>query len=353
MADANRRQGISLVSGRRIRIIDAKLTNTSGTAPSSGIDIEPNATTDVLEDIKVIRPRCIGNDGPGVEVFLNNWNAVTNYVDIDIIEPFTKDNGAVSISGRLRGGMDLNRVQSTTPCRGRLRIIDAVSVDDQQAGFHIYDWDINGPRVELIRPTIINPNQAEGSSSTINGGIVFHNSTTYTTTPGNVLIDSPDIRDDDGYLSANSVTPIRISGAWEDVEIINPRYAYSGNPWSIDSAAGEVRFSTVTPITVDLSTSTTFTDGRYLGRTVTNSGASGAVVYTLLAAAANHIGWRFRFEVATAQDLRIDPNGSETIRGGTSGQYLESDTIGDSVTIECDAAGSWKIVEQYGTWTFV
>jgi hypothetical protein len=347
----NRRQGLSITSARNFRDIDGEWTTSNGTAPSGGIDIEPNSSSDLMDDIKIIRPRCTGNDGPGIEVFLYNWNAVTNYADIEIISPYTAGNGLVSQSGRFRPGIDLNRVGSTTPCRGRVRVVDAVCVDEQRAGIHVYDWDAAGPIVELIRPTVIGANVAAGSSGPINGGIVVYNSNTYTTTPGHVRIDAPYIRDDGALLSGNSVSTIRVDGLWSDVEITDPKYVYSGNPWAIDDDS-VVRFSSVTPIPVTVATAS-LTDGRYLGRVINNTGAGAQTTITLIAGSANRIGLRYSFEVTAAQELRIDPNGTNLIRGGTAGQYMTSTTIGDTATIELDSTTTWKIVSRYGTWTFV
>lgn len=352
-ADDNRRQGLSIVNVRILRVVDFQGTNTNGTAPSAGIDIEPNSSTNVLEDIKIIRPRCTDNDGPGYEIFLDAWNATSNYADIEIVEPYSARNGAVTISGRRRGGFDVNRISSGTPCSGRVSIIDAKSVDDEQAGFHIYDWDKSGPMVEIIRPTVINPNQSSGVVSAINGGIILHNSTTHTTTPGNVRIVDPLVRDDDGLINAGSLAPYRISGIWDNVEIVNPRYAYAGsNPWSISDTAAEIRFRTDTPIVSPQGSTQTFTDGRYLGRTVTNASSGSLITYTLNAASADRIGWRYRFEVTGSGGIAIDPNGTDTIRGGTSGDSISSTTIGDSIELECDSATTWKIVAKVGGWPF-
>src|SRR5690606_9296862 len=41
-ADNNRRQGMSITQGEHLRIIDFRGTNTTGTNPQDGIDIEPN-----------------------------------------------------------------------------------------------------------------------------------------------------------------------------------------------------------------------------------------------------------------------------------------------------------------------
>lgn len=356
-ADNNRRQGCSIANARHVRIVDPELANTSGTAPSAGLDIEPNNTTDVLEDIKILRPRCTGNDGPGIEIFLSKWNAVTNYADIEIIEPYTASNGSVSVLGRFHPGIDINRIGSTTPCRGRIKIDRPTCVDEGCAGIHVYDWDINGPRVEIVQPTIINPNQNNGVSSLVNGGIIFYNSTTYTSAPGNVLIVDPMIRDDDGLLNANGLGVIRVSGAWDDVEIKNPRYAYAGaNPWVVDAAVKRLRFSSEPEIRVDSTGNIVMTDGRYLGRTITNKGATGGIAVALLQATAARAGWRHCLEVYEGQTLAIWPNAADKIvplaDGAAAGTAIRSSVRGSRIELECRQAGYWHIVRMTGVWAY-
>lgn len=53
VCDNNRRQGISVISAERLTIEGCALVNTNGTAPQSGIDFEPNASTQKLVDIVV------------------------------------------------------------------------------------------------------------------------------------------------------------------------------------------------------------------------------------------------------------------------------------------------------------
>lgn len=86
----------------------------------------------------------------------------------------------------------------------------------------------------------------------------------------------------------------------------------------------------------------------------TNQGASGAITFTLPAAT---VGLRFGFCVQTAQELRIDPNGSETISAtatgvpGAAGKYLTADAVQELVEIACIKAGSWAVLRAVGTWT--
>lgn len=90
------------------------------------------------------------------------------------------------------------------------------------------------------------------------------------------------------------------------------------------------------------------------GSVHTNAGASGAVVLTLPAAV---VGLEFFFGVRVAQQLRIDPSGSETISlpstgvPGAAGKYLVADAIGETVHLLCVAAGTWAVMGYTGTWT--
>jgi hypothetical protein len=90
------------------------------------------------------------------------------------------------------------------------------------------------------------------------------------------------------------------------------------------------------------------------GSAHTNTGASGAVTLVLPAATA---GLRFIFYVNAAQELRIDPNGTETISlpstgvPGAAGKYLTANAVGESVELACMVAGSWAVLGYTGTWT--
>ena len=90
------------------------------------------------------------------------------------------------------------------------------------------------------------------------------------------------------------------------------------------------------------------------GTAHTNTGASGTITLALPAAT---VGLRFVFGVGAAQQLRIDPNGSETISlpstgvPGAAGKYLVADAIGETVELLCLVAGNWNVIGYTGTWT--
>ena len=92
------------------------------------------------------------------------------------------------------------------------------------------------------------------------------------------------------------------------------------------------------------------------GAIFTNAGATGEITFALPPAT---VGQRYSFAVGAAQELRIDPNGTETIALPSSGAqqaagaYIIADAVGEYVDIVCVVAGAWNVTGYIGTWTAV
>ena len=92
------------------------------------------------------------------------------------------------------------------------------------------------------------------------------------------------------------------------------------------------------------------------GLTFNTVGAGGTVVFSLPAAT---VGLKYRFLVGAVQELRVDPNGVETIAlpstgaQQAAGSYITANAVGENVTIECVTAGCWEVFSYVGTWTAV
>lgn len=85
-ADNNRRQGLSITSARRVRVIDCEFINTSGTAPEYGIDLEPNYAVNVLDQITLLRPYTRGNRGGDIMINLHAQDSTSERIDVSIID---------------------------------------------------------------------------------------------------------------------------------------------------------------------------------------------------------------------------------------------------------------------------
>ena len=64
--DQNHRQGLSVSAVSGLVALASTFTNTSGTNPQSGVDLEPNIDTDILEKVSFIGCEFNGNAGSGV-----------------------------------------------------------------------------------------------------------------------------------------------------------------------------------------------------------------------------------------------------------------------------------------------
>lgn len=107
------------------------------------------------------------------------------------------------------------------------------------------------------------------------------------------------------------------------------------------------------PRTVDVETADYAIAAGECGKLFTNEGASGAVQFTLPAAT---VGLHFDFVVKAAQELRIDPNGTETVSLDTgvqqgAGKYITANAVGEFIRLVCVKAGEWTTLGAIGTWT--
>ncbi len=98
-ADANGRQGLSLVSGRQIHILHCTFSNTTSAVPGAGIDFEPNVDNDTIDDVVVTGCTFEGNE-TGVLVFMKNAQRINNVTLRDCVFRANRANG---ITGRLDG----------------------------------------------------------------------------------------------------------------------------------------------------------------------------------------------------------------------------------------------------------
>ncbi len=64
----NRRQGLTIGRSQDVRVYDSEFSDTGGTAPQAGIDIEPDSPSDA-SDIRIERCLVRNNRGPGIQVY--------------------------------------------------------------------------------------------------------------------------------------------------------------------------------------------------------------------------------------------------------------------------------------------
>lgn len=110
----NRRQGITINSIDTLNANNLSISNTGGTDPANGIDIEPNNNSTILKNININRLRTFNNKGVGFQVSLTKYNGSSEPISISLNDHIDNGsnfgfviNGAISpISGRI----DLSRL---------------------------------------------------------------------------------------------------------------------------------------------------------------------------------------------------------------------------------------------------
>ncbi len=91
----NRRQGLTIGRSRRVRVHDCEFSNTGGTPPAAGIDVEPDAG-DIARDVRIERCTVRGNRGPGIQV----WKRTVDVVIADCTIQGNRNAGVLAMGAR-------------------------------------------------------------------------------------------------------------------------------------------------------------------------------------------------------------------------------------------------------------
>ena len=75
ISTGNRRQGLSFGPVQRAYVVNSTFSNTSGTAPQAGIDIEPS-TQGIAQNIRIEASKITGNAGNGLELLEHSTGVV-------------------------------------------------------------------------------------------------------------------------------------------------------------------------------------------------------------------------------------------------------------------------------------
>ena len=359
VADNCRRQGISIVSVKSCRVKDAHCINITGTNPQAGIDIEPNGNDDYIEDVVISNLYTENTTGAGLKIDLRNLPGATAQEVSITVNGHTDANNASNTS-LLISKLDLDG----NTVAGSIQINDLKSINAYNSGIIVQNYDALGPRIDIVRPVIINPNQVGSASVSLGSAILLYAaaSDTGATNVGNISITNPRIDDNDGNVTNYFyVRDVRSVGSDEmlNVNIYGRIDAEGqGTPLSmIDWYSTGIIEDVGEVLTHNATAGFTLQADNYV-RKVTNSGAGGTVEVELDTNLNFSAGTRITFEVVTdGQILRIDPEPNARIQPGgeANGDYVQADQVGDRITIEKVSDTEWKVLNEVkdggGEWT--
>ena len=94
--DNHYRQGISVISAQHLLVKNCWFTNTSGTLPMSGVDLEPDKDFHRMADVVFEKCRFTGNYGNGIQLSFHNLTSASTPLDITFKECYSAENHDIS-----------------------------------------------------------------------------------------------------------------------------------------------------------------------------------------------------------------------------------------------------------------
>ena len=360
--DNNRLVGGALISGKNVTINGMVAKNTSGSAPACGFDIEPNFSTEYLENIYFNNISCVNNEGSGFIVALNTLSGSTQNISVTIDNLVT--------SGNTRG-LSFERLpeHATAVLSGKITVNNPKIYDATQAGIYFSEYAARKtPKIVVNDPYVLNCAAINVNPQYASGIVIYREPTSTFSYPiGNVEINNPEIIDN----RATNKMPRgmyfvdgKVANNIDGVYVNNPIKISGTTSGGANSMRDKIRAQSTIKVTDNneicyesQSSTSAFTtmvqDAVYT--VVDNRGATPAstVTYTLPALFNNDKPVKFN-AVATNATLRITPQATKSILplSAVAGKYIQSSVAGSSVKIKYDAAsGQFFIDSMTGTWT--
>ncbi len=349
--DNNRRQGMSIISVTGLLVKGALVTNSNGTPPQSGIDIEPDYDTDVLDNISLLNVTTKNNKlGYGVTINLNSFTTLNK--DINITIENHKDYGSFNSIG-------INNVGSgKAVLKGAITIKDSYSENALGNGIYVTNYGAsNTPLLKIIKPVVINPNTGSTGAAKYGSGIsiVREGACPATNVMGNLIVEQPSIVD-------NRAKPLMINGIYAiDEKGIGFSNAKINNPLKIKGVGAHESIicntdgfsvkDSLKAVALVSNSGYNFTIHMSAISLVTNTGANSLTPFTL---DQNHdFDSPITFVNNTSFGLTIKPASGYNILpiSTVAGGLIKTTQIGASITIKRLNSTSYIIVNKKGDWT--
>jgi len=141
VCDNNYRQGISIISVDGLLVENSVFSNTWGTPPSSGVDIEPDSPQERVRDVVFRNCSFLDNYGDGIEVFLANMRAESG--DVQVLF----DN--CRVASRRGSGVRVAKVRDDGP-GGLIEFRDCTIENTEGYGIKVQDKSAGGARVRFV-----------------------------------------------------------------------------------------------------------------------------------------------------------------------------------------------------------
>jgi hypothetical protein len=165
VADNNRRQGLSILSVKDLVVEDSVFQNTKGTAPSAGIDLEPDQASERLQNIQFNNLEFRNNDGAGLKMALGNLDESSIPVSITANNLWIENNQGSGIALQLwaSGNEPQTMVDGTIKIQNTQIISSGgkSKIEDYSSGILLQEmpgptYDANNLKINLEQVSIVN-----------------------------------------------------------------------------------------------------------------------------------------------------------------------------------------------------
>ena len=153
----NHRQGMSVTSVQNLLVEGCSLTGTSGTAPESGVDIEPDSPDQRL--VNCVFRNCLfeNNSGNAAAIYLKNQTSESEPVSITFENCVARMGKAGDVPDVVRdqglggwGGFAIGAIRDKGP-KGMIELINCVTENTGREGARIYDNSSQSVRLRFVR----------------------------------------------------------------------------------------------------------------------------------------------------------------------------------------------------------
>ena len=337
--DNNRRQGISVISVKSLKVINPVITNTNGTAPDSGIDIEPNNNTEFLQDIVIENLNTKNNWTSGLKFYLIAYSGSLNPVSITVRNLYSDSDGR---------GIYVNGGENI---KGFIHIEKPTIINSRHNSVAMLHYQKSNPLFKITDINIVDCNQAGATGSLNASGIRITKDVRdpYVGDIGNIVIDGIKITDTralkktersifiQNYLDNNAVSTIELD-TFRGLDATITKLQVFGQNLKIrdphDVLTVEMNNVSQTALPNDLKLKYT-TKGNTSTKSLTISN-------TL------PIGTMLEIVNETGTNLQIITDGQTIL---TLGVNIQSAVKGASLVIKKITATEWLILKIVGTWT--
>jgi len=353
VSDNNRRNGVSITSGRDIFFINHLSKNNTGTSPQAGYDVEPNAdpgtptqTLGPLENINLVNCSALNNTGNGFQYAGGS--------DLTQIGPFS-----IAFTNCVSRGDAINfQVGGGDPSGTQEGIVEFTSC-------HGFDADGNGLAIKgsnmpvvWTSGMIMNPNQASNSNNRDGSAVsILSVNGTDGQDIGNISIKGLKVRDPDGNM--NKTVSMQLVG--------EATSTYSNIDIEVDAAGvtnTKLTFMGITGPTAPISVkylhnpTNSLTSGtgststhQFAHQKIDNTGAVGGANFQINTTASQITDVFYKFEVTAAQNITLTSDAGNHFFPDNR-ISMQSNIIGSKLRVEWDGA-VWQITDRIGTWNAI